>query len=32
VKTELLFIDLVRRIENLGDYSHGIAEALTAMK
>jgi phosphate:Na+ symporter len=32
VKTELLFIDLVRRIENLGDYCHGIAEALTNMR
>jgi phosphate:Na+ symporter len=32
VKTELLFIDMVRRIENLGDYCHGIAEALAAMK
>jgi phosphate:Na+ symporter len=31
VKTELLFIDLVRRIENLGDYCHGIAESLTNM-
>jgi len=28
VKTELLFIDLVRRIEKLGDYCFDIAEAL----
>lgn len=28
VKTELLFIDLVRRIEKLGDYSYSITEAL----
>jgi phosphate:Na+ symporter len=28
VKTELLFIDLVRRIEKLGDYCFNIAEAL----
>jgi phosphate:Na+ symporter len=28
VKTELLFIDLVRRIEKLGDYSFSISEAL----
>jgi phosphate:Na+ symporter len=28
VKTELLFIDLVRRIENLGDYCYNISEAL----
>ncbi|MDR1238633.1 MAG: Na/Pi cotransporter family protein [Treponema sp.] len=28
VKTELLFIDLVRRIEQLGDYCFDIAEAL----
>jgi len=28
VKTELLFIDLIRRIEKLGDYSYSIAEAL----
>jgi phosphate:Na+ symporter len=32
VKTELLFIDLVRRIEKLGDYCYGIAEALVRMK
>jgi phosphate:Na+ symporter len=31
VKTELLFIDLVRRIEKLGDYCYDIAEALTGM-
>jgi phosphate:Na+ symporter len=29
VKTELLFIDLVRRIEKLGDYCYNIAEALS---
>jgi phosphate:Na+ symporter len=29
VKTELLFIDLVRRIEKLGDYCFDIAEVLT---
>jgi len=29
VKTELLFIDLVRRIERLGDYCYSIAGALT---
>ncbi len=29
VKTELLFIDLVRRIEKLGDYCYDIAEALS---
>jgi phosphate:Na+ symporter len=29
VKTELFFIDLVRRIEKLGDYCFSIAEALT---
>jgi phosphate:Na+ symporter len=28
VKTELLFIDLVRRIEKLGDYCYDLAEAL----
>ncbi|MDR1301326.1 MAG: Na/Pi cotransporter family protein [Treponema sp.] len=32
VKTELLFIDLVRRIEKLGDYCYDISEALSAMK
>jgi phosphate:Na+ symporter len=31
VKTELLFIDLVRRIEKLGDYSFSISEALGNM-
>jgi phosphate:Na+ symporter len=31
VKTELLFIDLVRRIERLGDYCYDIAEALSDM-
>jgi phosphate:Na+ symporter len=29
VKTELLFIDLVRRIERLGDYCYNISEALS---
>jgi phosphate:Na+ symporter len=29
VKTELLFIDLVRRIEKLGDYCYSSSEALT---
>jgi phosphate:Na+ symporter len=29
VKTELLFIDVVRRIEKVGDYCYNIAEALT---
>ncbi|MCL2129285.1 MAG: Na/Pi cotransporter family protein [Treponema sp.] len=29
VKTELLFIDLVRRVEKLGDYCYNIAAALT---
>jgi phosphate:Na+ symporter len=28
VKTELLFIDVVRRIEKVGDYCYNIAEAL----
>jgi phosphate:Na+ symporter len=32
VKTELLFIDLVRRIENLGDYCYNISEALSHMR
>jgi phosphate:Na+ symporter len=32
VKTELLFIDLVRRIEKLGDYCYGITEALAHME
>ncbi|MDR1030913.1 MAG: Na/Pi cotransporter family protein [Treponema sp.] len=32
VKTELLFIDLVRRIEKLGDYCYDISVALSAMK
>jgi phosphate:Na+ symporter len=31
VKTELLFIDLVRRIEKLGDYSYSITESLSHM-
>jgi phosphate:Na+ symporter len=31
VKTELLFIDLVRRIEKLGDYCYDIAESLASM-
>jgi phosphate:Na+ symporter len=29
VKTELLFIDLVRRIEKLGDYCSNITEKLS---
>jgi phosphate:Na+ symporter len=29
VKTELLFIDMVRRVEKLGDYCYNIAEALS---
>jgi phosphate:Na+ symporter len=28
VKTELLFIDLVRRIEKVGDYCYSISESL----
>jgi phosphate:Na+ symporter len=32
VKTELLFIDLVRRIENLGDYCYGITQSLAQMR
>jgi phosphate:Na+ symporter len=31
VKTELLFIDLVRRIERLGDFCYNISEALFHM-
>jgi phosphate:Na+ symporter len=31
VKTELLFIDLVKRIERLGDYCYSISEALSQM-
>ncbi|MDR2798281.1 MAG: Na/Pi cotransporter family protein [Treponema sp.] len=31
VKTELLFIDVVRRIENLGDYCYDIAVALSGL-
>lgn len=31
VRTELLFIDLVRRIEKLGDYAFSISEALRLM-
>ncbi|MDR0389031.1 MAG: Na/Pi cotransporter family protein [Spirochaetaceae bacterium] len=31
VKTELLFIDMVRRIEKLGDYCYNIVEALSYM-
>ncbi|MDR2028231.1 MAG: Na/Pi cotransporter family protein [Treponema sp.] len=31
VKTELLFIDLVRRIEHLGDFCYNISEALSHM-
>jgi phosphate:Na+ symporter len=32
VKTELLFIDLVRRIERIGDYCNGISTALATME
>jgi phosphate:Na+ symporter len=32
VKTELLFIDLVRRVENLGDYCYGITQSLAQMR
>jgi phosphate:Na+ symporter len=32
VKTELLFIDLVRRIEKVGDYCYSISESLAYMK
>ncbi|MDR3333283.1 MAG: Na/Pi cotransporter family protein [Treponema sp.] len=32
VKTELLFIDLVRRLEKLGDYCFDISKALTGAK
>ncbi|MDR0878696.1 MAG: Na/Pi cotransporter family protein [Treponema sp.] len=32
VKTELLFIDLVRRIEKVGDYCYSISESLTPRK
>jgi phosphate:Na+ symporter len=32
VKTELLFIDLVRRIEKLGDICYNISEALSCMR
>jgi phosphate:Na+ symporter len=32
VKTELLFIDVVRRIEKLGDYCYAIAAALTRIR
>jgi phosphate:Na+ symporter len=32
VKTELLFIDLVRRIEKLGDYCYSISESLAHMR
>jgi phosphate:Na+ symporter len=32
VKTELLFIDLVRRIERLGDYCYDISNALARMR
>jgi phosphate:Na+ symporter len=31
VKTELLFIDLVRRLERLGDYCYSISESLAHM-
>jgi phosphate:Na+ symporter len=32
VKTELLFIDLVRRLEKAGDYCYSISEALSAIR
>jgi phosphate:Na+ symporter len=32
VKTELLFIDLVRRVERLGDYCYDISSALAKMR
>jgi phosphate:Na+ symporter len=32
VKTELLFIDIVRRIERLGDYCYGISSALAKLR
>jgi len=32
VSTELLFIDLVRRIERIGDYCNGISSALASMR
>ncbi|HOX31870.1 MAG TPA: Na/Pi cotransporter family protein [Spirochaetales bacterium] len=32
VKTELVFIDMVRHIEKIGDYAYSIAEALREMK
>jgi phosphate:Na+ symporter len=32
VKTELLFIDLVKRIENLADNCYSISKALSALK
>jgi len=32
VKTELLFIDMVRHIEKIGDYLYSVAEALGEMK
>ncbi len=32
VKTELIFIDMVRHIEKIGDYAYSIAEALREMK
>jgi phosphate:Na+ symporter len=32
VKTELLFIDLVRRIEKLGDYCYDISNGLARMR
>jgi phosphate:Na+ symporter len=31
VKTELLFIDLARRIEKVGDYCYSISSALSMM-
>jgi phosphate:Na+ symporter len=32
VKTELLFIDMVRHVEKIGDYAYSVAEALREMK
>ncbi|MDR2617428.1 MAG: Na/Pi cotransporter family protein [Treponema sp.] len=32
VKTELLFIDMVRRVERLGDYCYAISNALAKMR
>jgi phosphate:Na+ symporter len=32
VKTELIFIDLVQRIEKLGDYCIGITEKISSQR